>query len=157
MIRAIAAIDRERGIGKAGLMPWKLPTDERYFTEQTKLFGGKVLTGRRTYQLTYHGPLKGRTNFVLTHDTRPIPGATLVHDLPSFLKSLKGDLWIAGGAEVFEQALPWTDELYLTHLDGVFGCDRFFPPYESEFHRVSESAPVTENGTTYTFCVYSRN
>lgn len=93
MIRAIAAIDNERGIGKDGKIPWKLPTDERYFTEMTKMFGGRVLTGQRTFELTYtQGPLKDRTNYILTHGTRSIPGAIIVNDLDEFFQQLQGDL-----------------------------------------------------------------
>lgn len=156
MIRAIAAIDRERGIGRQGKMPWKLPTDERYFTEQTKKYGAQVLTGRTTFDLTYHGPLKERTNYILTHSPEPIPGVVVVNDLAAFIANLQGDLWIAGGDAVFTQAMPWTDELYLTLIDGVFGCDRFFPAYEHDYRLVSQSSPLTENGLTYTFCVFTK-
>lgn len=156
MIRAIAAIDRELGIGKDGSIPWKLPIDERYFTNMTKKFGGNVLTGWRTYSLTYHGPLKDRTNYIVTRGTDPIPGAVVVNDLDAFIGDFKEDLWIAGGADIFKQTLDKIDELYLTHIDGVFDCDRLFPPYEEAFELVSQSEPITENGLRFTFCVYKR-
>jgi dihydrofolate reductase len=156
MIRSIAAIDTERGIGKDGKIPWKIPTDERYFTEQTKKYGGRVLTGRTTYDRTYHGPLKERTNYILTHDHTPIPGATVVNDLNEFFEQLEGDLWIAGGGVVFAQTIDRTDELYLTLLGASFNCDAFFPSFEDSFELTSQSEPVTENGITFTFCIYKR-
>lgn len=156
MIRAIAAIDRKLGIGKDGTIPWELPTDQRYFTEQTKQYGGHVLTGLRTYSLTYHGPLKDRTNYIVTHDSKPIPGAVVVNDLDTFLSEFTEDLWIAGGADIFQQTLNRTDELYLTHIDGVFDCDRFFPAYKDKFELATQSKPLTENGLTFTFCIYRR-
>src|SRR5580704_9200504 len=105
MNRLIIAIDRKRGLAKQGFMPWNIPEDEQYFTDKTKNLGGNVLTGATTFRGAYQGkPLAGRQNFILTHDTTPIEGATLVHDLDKFLLDFKDqDLWIAGGAGVFEQ------------------------------------------------------
>ena len=157
MIRAIAAIDNRRGIGKDGKIPWNLPTDAKYFTDMTKTFGGRVLTGQRTFELTYtHGPLKGRINYILSYDTRPIKGAIAVSDLDKFFRELRGDLWISGGAEVFHQTIDRTDELYITHVDGEFGCDRFFPPFEDKFELASKQDPITENGLTFYYAVYRR-
>lgn len=156
MIRAIAAVDKQLGIGRDGSIPWKLPTDEQYFTEQTQKFGGNVLTGWRTFKLTYHRPLKNRTNYIVTHNSGLIPGAITVNDLDAFLDKFTADLWIAGGADIFKQTLARTDELYLTHIDGIFNCDRFFPPFEDAFELVQQSAPLTENGVTYTFCIYRK-
>jgi len=102
MIRLIAAIDQKRGIAKNGTMPWKIPEDEAYFTDQTKKYGGHVLTGNKTFQLAYKDqPLAGRQNYLLTHDQTPIDNATLVNDLEQFLDEFKDkDLWVAGGANV---------------------------------------------------------
>lgn len=158
MIRLIAAIDRKRGIAKAGHIPWKIPEDEQFFTDQTKLYGGHVLSGATTYQ-TYHGPLAGRHNYILTHKLAPIEGVTLVHDLPAFLQSFRGrDLWVAGGAAVFDEVIKAgaADELYLTHVDGDFACDRFFPPYEDGFKLVDQSGPHKQNGLTFRYARYTK-
>src|ERR1700679_1620258 len=93
MIRLIAAIDRKRGVAKGGLQPWYIPEDERYFGEQTKKNGGAVLVGSTTFK-TFHEPLAGRQNYVLTSDRTPITGAELVNDLEKFLKDFQNkDLW----------------------------------------------------------------
>src|SRR5258708_4731031 len=149
MIRLIAAIDRQRGIARHGILPWHIPEDEQYFTDQTKSFGGNVLTGITTFKHTYHGPLKDRQNFILTHDTSPIEGATVVNDLEKFLKDFQHkDLWVAGGAAVFDQVIQAgkADELYLTHIDADFGCDQFFPQYEDSFKQIDKSEPREQNG-----------
>jgi dihydrofolate reductase len=159
MIRLIAAIDRRRGVAKNGIIPWKIPEDEQYFTDQTKRFGGHVLTGGVTFRNTYHGPLQDRQNFILTHDETPIPGVTLVHDLKTFLDSYKDkELWVAGGAAVFEQVLELGngDELYLTHIDADFGCDQFFPAYEDRFTLIEESETREQNGLKFRYARYSR-
>lgn len=159
MIRLIAAIDRERGIAKRNVIPWNIPEDGAFFNSETKKFGGNVLTGGVTFRVSYGGhPLKQRRNYILTRDTRPIAGVELIHDLARFLQNLEGDLWVAGGAAVFEEVmrLGRADELYLTHIDAVFGCDRFFPEYEHEFTLVERSKPREQNGFTYAYARYRR-
>ncbi len=159
MIRLIAALDKKRGIGKNGIIPWKIPEDERYFTDQTKTHGGNVLTGSVTYHKTYSGPLKGRNNYILTHNTTPIEGATLVHDLAKFLNEFKEDLWVAGGGGVFQAVMDIgrADELYLTHIDYDFDCDRFFPEYEDKFKLVEKSEPHAQNRLRFYYAKYVPN
>lgn len=160
MIRLIVALDRKRGIAKRGYMPWNIPDDEAYFTQNTKLFGGNVLTGGVTFRESYQGkPLAGRQNFILSHDRTPIEGVSLVHDLPVFLEEFKDkELWIAGGANVFQQAIDLgkADELYLTHIDADFGCDQFFPQYENDFELTDKQAEKEQNGFHFTYAIYRR-
>jgi len=158
MIRLIAAIDRRRGIAKHGFLPWYIPEDEQYFTTQTKTHGGNVLTGGVTFRNTYKGrPLKDRQNFILTHDTAPIEGVTLVHDLQKFLADFTGkDLWVAGGAGVFEEIMNAgaADELYLTHIDADFRCDQFFPEYQENFELAEQSDAHEQNGFHFRYARY---
>ncbi len=159
MNRLIAAIDIKRGLAKQGIMPWYIPEDEAYFTDQTKMFGGNVLTGGVTFRKTYHGPLAGRQNYILTHDDSTISGVTLVHDLLKFLETFKNkDLWVAGGATVFEQimAANQADELYLTHIKADFGCDQFFPAYENKFKLLEQSEAREQNGFNFAYAHYVR-
>lgn len=156
MIRLIAAIDRNRGIGKCGCIPWKIPGDERYFTDQTKKYGGITLTGRVTYDM-FSGPLKDRRNFVLTRMRELILGVEVINDLEDFLQSpivKEQDLWVVGGASVFDQTIGRADELYLTPIDAAFGCDRFFPEYENEFELSSKTEVQEENGFNYHYEVW---
>ncbi|HVV66872.1 MAG TPA: dihydrofolate reductase [Candidatus Saccharimonadales bacterium] len=160
MIRLIAAIDRERGIAKRGVIPWHIPEDAAFFDSETKKFGGKVLSGGVTFRVGYGGhPLAGRQNYILTHDPQPIEGATVIHDIAQFLEKFEGDLWVAGGAAVFEEVmeLGYADELYLTHVDASFGCDRFFPEYEGSFTQIEQSEPKEQNGFTYRYTKYRRS
>jgi dihydrofolate reductase len=160
MIRLIAAIDRKHGLAKHGVMPWYIPEDEQYFTDQTKTHDGYVLTGATTFKETYKGrPLKERQNYILTHDTTPIEGVTLIHDLDRFLKDFEGkDLWVAGGAGVFEEVMKagQADELYLTHIDADFRCDQFFPEYEKAFKLVEQGEPREQNGFHFTYARYAK-
>ena len=161
MIRLIAAIDRRRGLAKHGILPWYIPEDEKYFTDQTKTHGGHVLTGSTTFKNTYKGkPLAGRQNYILTHHDEPIEGAELVHDLTKFLAGFQDkDLWVAGGAGVFEEVIKagQADELYLTHIDADFRCDQFFPAYEKDFKLIEQTEPREQNGFHFTYARYARS
>ena len=156
MIRHIAAIDNQNGLAKNGGMPWSIPEDEQYFTDETKKYGGIVLTGIGTYK-TFNKPLKDRTNYVLTHQTKPIPGAILVHDLETFFAETPGDIWVIGGAEVFNQTLHKADELYITRIDATFECDRFYPEFAENFSLASQSDVHTQNGLRFRYEIYRRN
>lgn len=154
MVRLIAAIDRQRGIAKGGLQPWKITTDEEYFKDKTHLFGGNLLMGSKTFEVIGH-PLPNRRNFVLNKDENlHIDGVELVRDLNDFLQNFHEDIWVIGGASVFEQTLAHADELYLTCIDADFGCDQFFPEFESVFQETEKSDLHEENGFIFTYRVY---
>ncbi len=156
MNRLIIAIDRKRGLAKKGFMPWYIPEDELYFTDQTKTHGGNILVGRITYK-TFKGPLASRKNYVLTHQKESGKGVTLIHDLNKFLEDFGDkDLWIVGGAAVFEQVMAAgkADELYITHIDADFGCDQFFPEYEADFVLRNQSEPQEQNGFHFIYTIY---
>lgn len=153
MIRLIAAIDQKRGIAKGDVQPWFIPTDEKYFLEQTSKWGGEVLMGAKTYEIIGH-PLSNRKNYVATSDAVMVNGAEIVSDLVEFLKGFGRDLWVIGGASIFEQALPYADELFLTEIQADFGCDKFFPEFNPTFMPFGGDEPQTENGFTFKFNIY---
>lgn len=156
MIRLIAAIDRKRGIAKNGGQPWNIPHDEQYFLQQTSQFGSNVLMGSKTFEVIGH-PLRDRRNFVLSADKDiQINGVEMVHDLEDFLKNFTEDIWVVGGATVFEQTLKHADELYLTHIDSDFGCQQLFPEYESSFQKADHSELHEENGFIFTYNIYRK-
>jgi dihydrofolate reductase len=156
MIRLIAAIDINGGLARNGQVPWDLPDELKYFAAQTKLYGGNVLTGKKTY-LTYpNGPLPNRRNFVLSRGSDTFPGTELVNNLEVFLSEFREDLWIAGGEVVFKRVfeLNKADEVYLTKIDKDFKCDQFFPDEYKELELVEQSAPQIQNGLSFTYCKY---
>lgn len=137
MIRAIVALDLNRGIAKDGKIPWDLPEDRQYFKEKT--MGAVVLMGRGTYD-TLPGPLPGRTNLVLTHTTSLRQGFIPVKDLAQALQQYP-NLWIIGGAEIYAQALPFCEELFITHIPGNYDCDQFFPDFQSQYTLAEKHGP----------------
>lgn len=139
----IAAIGAEtRALGKNNELLWHLPEDLKFFKQTT--LGHAVIMGRKTYE-SIGKPLPSRTNIVVTRS--PIyraEGCKVVTSLDSalaFARSLTNsgspELFIIGGAEIYAQAIPHADRLYLTLIeDPGDGADVFFPEYEKEFKKV---------------------
>lgn len=156
MIRFIAAIDEKRGLATDEGIPWHLPSDVNFYREQTR--EGIILMGMGTY-LEFSKPMHDRTNYVATSSTEPLrPGFVAVPDVPAFLKQHEGELINnIGGAGLFTTTLQFADELILTQIHADFHCTKFFPAYEHLFDRVSQSEPITENGTTFQFETWHRS
>ncbi len=159
MIRIIVAVDQKNGIGKKGFQPWYIPEDDAYFSRQTKLYGAKILVGNTTYK-TFTRPQGGRTNYVLSRSTQSIGGAIAINDLNAFLDEMAGqDLWVVGGASIFEQVLNSNkaDELYITHIEADFDCDQFFPDYSADFSLREKSEQREQNGFKFSYAIYDRS
>lgn len=130
VIALIAALDRNRAIGRAGKMPWHLSDDLRRFKALT--LGKPVLMGRKT-ALAIGRPLPGRPNLVLTRgDTAPYAGQQVVHSLYDVIAAARGgELCVVGGGEVYALALPRATHLHLTWVDSITpDADTFFPPFD---------------------------
>lgn len=129
MIAIIAAYDRNRVIGRGGHMAWHIPGEQRRFRALT--VGAAVIMGRRTW-LDIGRPLPERRNIVLSRDPAfRAPGCLIAHNLEEAV-ALAGELdaFIGGGADVYAQALPLADRLYLTEIDAAYPGDAFFPQFD---------------------------
>jgi dihydrofolate reductase len=129
-IALIAALDRNRAIGRAGAMPWHLPDDLKRFKALT--LGKPVLMGRKT-ALAIGRALPGRPNLVLTRaDTAPFDGQTVVHALDDAIARAGGaELMVIGGGEVYALALPRATRMYLTEIaTSCSDADTFFPDFD---------------------------
>lgn len=156
MVKFIVAIDEKKGMANEHGIPWqkKIPGDVKRFRDLTE--HGNVLMGYKTYS-EFNKPLSNRHNYVLTNSDEQLrEGFEPVRDLEQFIKTFDGDLWVIGGAAVFEQTLAYAEQLYITQLQGDFNGTKFFPDFKEEF-AVSESGkPIIENGISYTFQVWAR-
>jgi dihydrofolate reductase len=155
MIKILAAIDQNRGLAKGNSLPWNLPNDVKRYRELMKTEGGNVLIGRTTY-MQMKNVLGDNKVFLATTSIDSMNGVEIVKDINNFLSEYKGDLWVIGGAKVFEDSLPYVNELMLTRIDGDFDCNVFFPEFEDKFEEYSKEEPITENGITYQFVNYRR-
>ncbi len=153
-IRAIVAIDEKRGLADEQGIPWNLPSDRAYTRQKTR--GSALLMGYGTY-IEFTKPLPERRNLVVTDGMEPLrEGFEAVTDLTAFMENSPEDLWLFGGAELFAQTIKYANELYITQLEGDFGCTKFFPEYKDEFELVRQSPPQLENGISYRYEVWRR-
>lgn len=129
----VAALDRNRAIGRGNSMPWHLPDDFRHFKRLT--LGKPVLMGRRTAEAIGRA-LPGRTNLVLTRSGRvPLNGMQAVATLDAAIAIAEqqnaAELSVIGGGELYTLTLPRADVLQLTHVDTeVDRADTFFPVWD---------------------------
>ena len=135
----VVAVADNGVIGRDGALPWHLPDDLRHFRQLT--MGKPILMGRRTFE-SIGRPLPNRQTIVLTRSLEPIVGVSIVSDL-SQLEALARqardrDIFICGGAQIYEQTLPLCSDLYLTLVNRVVAGDVFFPPFEDQFDLVIE-------------------
>ena len=156
MIRLIAAMDTSRGIATDKGIPWKLPGDAAYFENQTTT--GLIVMGRATYN-EFSVPLHGRDNYVLTREqSRLRSGFQSIATLPDLMKIHPNeDVWVIGGAFVFDETIDRADELLITQVLEDFPCTKFFPDYRSGFTRFEQSKDQEESGVQYRFEKWRRN
>lgn len=160
MISLIAAVARNRALGKDGQLLWHLPEDMRYFRETTR--GKPVIMGRKTWESLPDAfrPLPGRRNIVISRNPAyDAPGATLAGSLEEAARLTQDDaeVFIIGGAEIYRQALPLAQRLYLTEVTQDFAADAFFPEFsDREWREISRSEQKSGSGLEFTFAVYQR-
>ena len=119
-----------------GGIPWRVPGEQAFFKAAT--LGHTLVMGRATYD-SIGRPLPGRTTIVLTRDPDwQADGVTTAASIDEALALAEGDVFVAGGAAVYEAALPYADEQVLSEIDLEPDGDTFFPDVDrAEWHEVS--------------------
>jgi dihydrofolate reductase len=148
IVSLIAALDEERGIGKDGRVPWRLPADLARFKRLT--MGRPVIMGRRTWESLPNRPLPGRPNIVITR--QPEYAAAGAQIAPSLAAALQlaltydtAETFIIGGGEIYAQAIRLANRLYLTRVQGRFQTDTRFPEIDSADWTVIEDTLFPAN------------
>lgn len=158
-ISLIVAMAENRVMGAGNRLPWRLPADLRHFKDLT--MGKPVIMGRRTYD-SIGRPLPGRHNIVVTRQRGLVlPGCTVVHSLAEALCAAEPapEVMVAGGAEIFAEALPMAGRLYLTEVAAKVEGDVFFPAFDRGRWRETargESAADEKNQYACTFLTLDR-
>jgi dihydrofolate reductase len=158
-ISIIAALARNRAIGRDNGMPWRLPEDLKRFRRLT--MGSAVVMGRKTFE-SIGSPLAGRNNIVITRSRDWHPsGCLIAHTLESALVAAAESpaTFVIGGAQIYALALPHAQCLHLTEIEGDFEGDAFFPEYDrSQWREVArEPYPATRpDAPAYAFVRYER-
>ena len=162
IISAIAAIDKNRAIGRKNELMWHLPADLRMFKQTTA--GHTVIMGRKTMD-SLGKPLPKRTNMVITRqEGYRQEGAFVFNTIEEAIESARqnneSEAFILGGGEIYRQTLPLFDKMYLSQIDHAFeGADTWFPEFNrNEWELVTKMPfPADENNPySFNFCVYQR-
>ena len=137
--KAIAAMSLNRVIGSCNRIPWHLPEDFKWFKQMTT--GHIIVMGRKTFE-SIGKPLPGRKTIVLTRSSASIPGVRTVSDLAQ-IEAVEAErpgqqVFICGGAQVYQEALPFCSDLYLTLVKRTVEGDALFPVFEDRFTLASE-------------------
>ncbi len=156
-VSLIAAITKDRGLGKAGQLLYRIPDDLKHFKELTS--GCPVIMGRKTYE-SIGRPLPNRTNIVVTNNPEfACDGCVISHDLESALSQARfrnpREVFVIGGEKIYEAALPMAQRLYLTLIDAQKEADAHFPAYD-EFKKVVADEPHVYENIPYRFVTLER-
>ena len=154
MIIGIAAVDRKGAIGKGGKLPWHYSSDMKFFRETTT--GHAVVMGRRTW-LTIGKPLKNRLNIVLSRDSNIEPQESLIvlsdiESVLSFNSSLTTNLFVIGGAQIYQAFLPHIEKWIITEVPlTVTGADAFMPEGYLDGFEAVDTQPLDKGLTVKTY------
>lgn len=160
MISLIAAVAKNRAIGKEGQLLWHLPEDMKHFRETTR--GKPVIMGRKTWESLPDAfrPLPGRHNIVVSRNAAyDAEGATLAGSLDEAIRLAGEDdeVFVIGGADLYEQAMNVAQRLYLTEIECDFEGDAFFPDYrENTWKEISRKPRQGNSGPDFSFVIYQR-
>ena len=158
----VAAVANNNVIGNENQLVWHLPADMKHFKNLT--MGHTLIMGRKTFE-SIGKPLKGRTTIVLTrqndYDAQGCLTASSLKEATRMLKDKKEEVFVVGGAEIYEQAMDLyhTRRIYLTRIFATFDGDTFFPEIDPEKWELIERvdfSPDEKNNYTYAFMTYKK-
>lgn len=137
-ISIIVAMAQNRTIGINNTLPWRCPEDLKHFKALT--MGHHMIMGRKTFD-SIGKPLPGRTTVVVTRNAAlKIDGCVMANSLQHAIDLCKSDneIFIVGGADIYAQALPLADTLYITEIQQHVDGDAHFPAFDlSEWNEVA--------------------
>jgi len=164
-ILVVAAIAQTGVIGRGNALPWRLKSDMQHFRALT--MAKPVVMGRKTY-LSIGKPLQGRTTIVVSRDRDfTAPGVVVAPSLDAALTTACGDalrrntdtIVVAGGAEIYAQAMPLATQLAITHVHKQIDGDAYFPAIDpNEWHESarSEHQAAADDEAAFAFVTYQR-
>lgn len=156
-ISIIVAVAENNVIGKDNALIWHLPADMKFFKEKTT--GHCIITGRKNYESIPEKfrPLPNRTNIIITRQTNyNAPGAFIVDSIEKAIETAKqtGDkeIFIIGGGDIFKQAIPFVNKIYLTKIYQSFNGDVFFPELTlDKWKEISRIKGITDEKNKYEY------
>lgn len=155
MISLIVAHDKNHVIGLNNEMPWHLPGDLAYFKRMT--MGKPIIMGRNTFE-SIGRALPGRRNIVITRNLDyAARDVEVVHSLQQALDIVTDaeEVMVIGGQQIFTEALPLANRLYITEIDYEFEGDTYFPMYQ-EWAKKTISESNKGDGFTFRYAIYEK-
>lgn len=153
-ISTIVAVAKNGVIGKEGGMPWHLPAELIHFKEVT--MGHPIIMGRKTHE-SIGRVLPGRTNIVITRNKDySAEGCQVVDSLANAIEVAKksegaDEIFIIGGQQIYEEALPLLDRIYLTKVDAEVEGDKFFKYNPSQWTEISSEPHEADDKNQYAY------
>lgn len=160
IISLIVAASSNNAIGRDNQLLWHLPTDLKFFKNTT--WALPVIMGRKTFDSVGSRPLQGRTNIIISRQQ----GLNSAYDNVWFASSLEDaiaqakkldtkEIMIAGGANIYEQALPLANRIYLTRVHAhIDGADAFFPAFDTNEWKLSSNSDFSaDEKHAYSFSI----
>ncbi|GAB4025850.1 MAG: dihydrofolate reductase [Bdellovibrio sp.] len=161
IISLIAAVGKNRQLGGDNKMLWHIPEDFKQFKRRT--MNHHMIMGRKTFE-SIGRPLPGRISIVLSRDKKfKALGVFIFDDLNTAIEYAREqgetELFIIGGAQIYQQALPLADKIYLSEVDYDDEADAFFPEFNKEdWKELSRTSfPRTEKSPSWNLVELSRN
>lgn len=150
----IAAVGKNRELGKNGQLIFHIKEDMQFFHDTTK--GHKIVMGRKTWE-SLPGKLPNRENIVISR--RTVAGADqTITNLDEFIatnKSTDEEVFIIGGGQIYEAFLPYAKTIYLTEIDATAEADTFFPDFDKSRYGKTIIKKGRDHDLIYTFAKYS--
>ena len=156
MIKIIAAISKNRVLGKDNKLIWKLSSDLKRFKELTT--NGSIVMGRKTFE-SIGKPLPNRRNIIISrNDKYEVEGCETVSSLEEALLITGEDCFIIGGGEIYKQSIGIADKIYLTLVDCEVQGDTFFPEIEKGWIKTNRKDFKSDekNEYNYSFIEYEK-
>jgi dihydrofolate reductase len=164
IVSAIAAMSKNRVIGAAGKLPWHIPEDLKFFRQKT--LNRICIMGRKTFESVGSKPLPKRMNVIITRQKSfKAEGCHVFHTLQDAMDFAQitinssqdwgNEVFICGGAEIYKEALPITDVVYLTRIDKVVEGDAYFPEIDPDEWKLVEKID-RHDPVNFSFCTYER-
>ena len=154
LISLIAAVAQNGVIGKDNELPWHLPADLQFFKKTT--LGHPIIMGRKNFE-SIGRALPGRTNIVLTRNQNYetpkecIKASSLKEAFAIAEKTAANECFVIGGAEVYKEALPFCQKLYITKVHGIFEGNTYMPEYENNFRKISNASNFKDERNIYDY------
>jgi len=155
-INIIVAIGQNNEIGCNNKLPWNIPEDLKRFKELT--LNHPVIMGRKTFE-SIGKPLSNRLNIVISNnDNFSSKGIIKMNSLTNALKYIhQEEVFIIGGAQIYEQSIYLADKLYITRIFDTFEADTYFPKIDLKYWKLEQIESNTNKSTlSYTFENYIR-